>query len=87
MFRQQRGRAGIVERRSQPVSKAPVSQLPDPDMQAAPAALVRAALRARELARRTQTGVVILREGTIVEERVDDSPQIHAARHPERSQE
>lgn len=34
------------------------SRLPDPDMQAAPAALQRAAQRARELAARTRTAAV-----------------------------
>ncbi len=38
-----------------------VSHLPDADMQAAPAALLRAAARAREIARQTQTGVVVVR--------------------------
>jgi hypothetical protein len=44
-------------------------------MQAAPAALVRAGLKARELARKTGTAVVIVRNGILVEESVDDSPQ------------
>ena len=47
-----------------------VSKLPDADMQAAPAALLRAARRAREIARQTNTAVVIMRDGKIVEERV-----------------
>ena len=47
----------------------PISRLPDADMQAAPAALVRAALRAREIARQTGTGVVVVRDGKLVEER------------------
>jgi hypothetical protein len=53
----------------------PVSKLPDDDMQAAPAALLRAGLKARELARKTGTAVVIVRNGILVEESVDDSPQ------------
>ena len=57
------------------MSGVPVSNLPDDDMQAAPAALVRAGLQARELARRTGTAVVIVRDGILVEERVDDSSQ------------
>ncbi len=46
------------------------SKLPDPDMQAAPHALLRAAQRAREIARRTGTPLVVLRDGVIVEETV-----------------
>ena len=45
------------------------SALPDADMQAAPAALLRAAQRARELARMTNTAVVVMRNGQLVEER------------------
>ena len=45
------------------------STLPDADMQAAPAALLRAAQRARELARTTNTAVVVMRNGELVEER------------------
>lgn len=52
-----------------------VSKLPDEDMQAAPAALVRAGLEAREVARTTGTAVVIVRDGILVEELVDDSSQ------------
>jgi hypothetical protein len=55
------------------MSGVPVSKLPDDDMQAAPAALVRAGLQARELARKTGTAVVIVRDGILVEERVDES--------------
>jgi hypothetical protein len=47
----------------------PISRLPDADMQAAPAALVRAARRAREIARQTGTGVVVVCDGKLVEER------------------
>jgi hypothetical protein len=57
------------------MSGIPVSKLPDDDMQAAPTALVRAGLKARELARKTGTAVVIVRNGILVEELVDDSPQ------------
>ncbi len=44
-----------------------ISHLDDADMQAAPAALLRAALRARELARQTGTPLVIVRDGKLVE--------------------
>jgi hypothetical protein len=57
------------------LSGVPVSNLPDDDMQAAPSALVRAGQQARELARKTGTAVVIVRDGILVEERVDDSSQ------------
>jgi hypothetical protein len=57
------------------MSGIPVSKLPDDDMQAAPAALVRAGLQAREVARKTGTAVVIVRNGMLLEELVDDSPQ------------
>lgn len=49
-----------------------VSRLPDADMQAAPKALLRAAQRAREIARQTQTSLVVMRNGVLVEEAVTD---------------
>lgn len=49
-----------------------VSKLPDADVQAAPKALLRAALRAREIARRTNTPLVFVRDGVLVEEYVED---------------
>lgn len=48
------------------------SKLPDPDMQSAPRALLRAAKRAREVARQTNTAVVVIREGVLVEESVSE---------------
>jgi hypothetical protein len=48
------------------------SKLPDADMQAAPRALLRAAQRAREIARQTNTAIVIVRDGVLVEEKPDD---------------
>jgi hypothetical protein len=47
----------------------PISRLPDADMQAAPAALLCAARRAREIARQTGTTVVVVRDGKLVEDR------------------
>lgn len=44
-----------------------LSQLPDADMQAVPAALARAALRAREVAARTRTPLIVTENGEIVE--------------------
>ena len=56
------------------MSKPLVSKLPDPDMQAVPRALLRAARRAREIARRTGTALVVRRDGQLVEERVESEP-------------
>jgi len=50
-----------------------VSKLPNADMQAAPRALLRAARRAREIARMTNTAIVIVRDGKLVEEKVTDT--------------
>lgn len=44
-----------------------VSRLADADMQAVPAALARAAQSARELAARTGTPLVVVRDGKLVE--------------------
>lgn len=44
-----------------------VSGLSDADMQAVPAALARAALRAREVAARTGTPLVVARDGKLIE--------------------
>jgi hypothetical protein len=49
------------------------SKLPDSDMQAVPKALVRASKRAREIARLTNTPLVVVRNGVRVEERVDET--------------
>jgi len=54
-----------------------VSRLPDADMQAAPKALLRAAQRAREIARQTNTPLVLIRDGVLVEEFVTDTPSSH----------
>ena len=50
-----------------------VSKLPDADMQAAPKAMLRAAQRAREIARLTNTPLVLIRDGGLVEEFVTDA--------------
>jgi len=50
------------------MSDSMISRLPDPDMQAAPRALLRAAHRAREIARQTNTAIVIVRDGQLIEE-------------------
>jgi hypothetical protein len=49
------------------------SKLPNADMQAAPRALLRAARRAREIALQTNTAIVIVRDGELVEETVSAS--------------
>lgn len=49
-----------------------VSKLQDADMQAAPKALLRAAQRARDIARQTNTALVFIRDGVLVEEFVAD---------------
>lgn len=48
------------------------SKLPNKDMQGAPRALLRAARRAREIARATNTPIVIVRDGVLVKEWVTD---------------
>ncbi|WP_295427300.1 hypothetical protein [uncultured Thiodictyon sp.] len=55
-----------------------VSHLPDADMQAAPAALLRGGRRARELARQTGTGVV-MQGGARVEDTSAADTQADAA--------
>ena len=49
-----------------------VSKLPNADMQAAPRALLRAARRAREIARQTNTPIVYVRDGVLVKEMVTE---------------
>jgi F420-dependent methylenetetrahydromethanopterin dehydrogenase len=57
------------------------SNLPDADMQAAPRALLRAAKRAREIARQTGTPLVIVRDGVLVEEWVTDDEDVELPPH------
>lgn len=47
-----------------------VSRLKDSDMKAAPTALARAAQRAREIAARTGTPLIVVRDGKLIEEMV-----------------
>ena len=56
-------------------SPGSVSRLPDADMQAAPAALVRAARRARELAARSGTPLIVSENGRVVEKPVTGADQ------------
>ena len=53
----------------------PVSKLEDPDMQAAPAALLRAAKRAHLIAWQSGTGVVVMHEGKVVE--IEPDPEMY----------
>lgn len=53
----------------------PVSKLDDPDMQAAPTALIRAAKRAHLIAHQTGTKVVVMRDGKVVE--IDPDPDMY----------
>lgn len=53
-----------------PLSPRCVSDLQDADMQAAPVALVRAAQRTREMAARTGTPLIIVRDGQLIEQLV-----------------
>jgi hypothetical protein len=55
-----------------------VSHLADPDMQAAPHALLRAAKRAREIARQTGTPLVFVRDGVLVQEMVEEDDDIQS---------
>lgn len=59
------------------MSSGLVSKLPNADMQAAPRALLRAARRAREIALQTNTAIVIVRDGKLVEEKVTELDVIH----------
>ena len=53
-----------------------VSRLADTDMQAVPAALARAAQRAREIAARTGTPLIVARNGLLIEEMIPlDQPK------------
>jgi sugar phosphate isomerase/epimerase len=60
------------------VSEKLRSTLDNADMQAAPEALRRAARRAREIARRTGTRLVVVHEG-VLRELDPDSPEVQAA--------
>lgn len=55
--------------------KSLVSKLADADMKSAPKALLRAARRAREIARQTRTPFVVVRDGQLIQEqiRTDDT--------------
>jgi hypothetical protein len=54
------------------------STLDNPDMQAAPKALIRAAKRAREIARRTGTRLIVVHRG-VLRELDADSPEFDSS--------
>lgn len=59
----------------EPKQPIPVSKLDDPDMQAVPIALHRAARRAHKVAHQHKTGVVIMENGEVVE--VEPDPAMY----------
>ncbi len=67
------------------MSKRLVSKLPDVDMRAVPAALLRARWRAREIARQTGTAVVVMRDGNLVEEQVNEAFHADEGRETEKA--
>jgi hypothetical protein len=56
------------------VSEATTSNVPDTVMQGVDAALLRAAQRAREIARETATSIVVMIDGVLMEDRCDGTP-------------
>ena len=58
-----------------PKQPIPVSELDDPDMQAVASALYRAARRAHEIAQQHKTGVVVMRDGKVIE--IDPDPEMY----------
>jgi hypothetical protein len=56
-----------MNRKLSPSSCTPKSRLDDSDMRAAPAALARAAKRARELAVKTKTPLVVVVNGELIQ--------------------
>ena len=58
-----------------PKRPIPVSKLDDPDMQAVPGALYRAARRAHKIAHQHKTGVVVMRDGEVIE--IEPDPEMY----------
>ena len=56
----------------------PIEQARNSDLRGSAAALARAAQRAREVAMRTQTALVVRRDGQLVHERVGHTPEMPA---------
>lgn len=61
------------------IAPTPVSRLKDADMRAAPAALLRAAQRARETAVRTGTPLIVMQNGKLVEMTITSDMIAHVA--------
>lgn len=59
----------------EPKQPIPVSKLDDPDMQAVPIALYRAARHAHRIAHQTGTGVIVMLDGEVVE--VEPDPAMY----------
>lgn len=59
----------------EPKQPIPVSKLDDPDMQAVPGALYRAARRAHKIAHQHKTGVVVMRDGEVIE--IEPEPDMY----------
>lgn len=64
------------------MNKRPIETARDPDLRLSHHALQRAALRAREIAARTGTAIVISRRGVVEEIRPDDAEPAQAAPQP-----
>ncbi|MDP2783859.1 MAG: hypothetical protein Q8O38_04610 [Sulfurimicrobium sp.] len=61
------------------MNKQPIEQAQDPDLRLSVAAMQRAALRARELARKTGTRIVVSRNG-LIELLEPDAPELETPR-------
>ena len=59
----------------EPKQPIPISKLDDPDMQAVPIALYRAARRAHKIAQQHKTGVVVMRDGEVIE--IEPDPDMY----------
>ena len=58
-----------------PKRPIPVSKLDDPDMQAVPRALYRAARRAHKIAHQHKTGIVVMEKGKVIE--IEPDPEMY----------
>ena len=58
-----------------PKQPIPISKLDDPDMQAVPRALYRAARRAHKIAYQHKTGVVVMEKGKVIE--IEPDPEMY----------
>ena len=65
----------MSEPMKEPKQPIPVSKLDDPDMQAVPFALYRAARRTHKIAHQHKTGVVVMRNGKVFE--IEPDPEMY----------